>query len=243
MLNNIDQFRSLRQLSVPAMGLLLALGIVGEHSRPVLSEQTQQVPTSTELVATTPLTRLRQVREQRNELWDNAQYNKYGKTAPQTAALVGNQKSTKVGTTLPKANTSTVVGVRPERSLRANFSQEDGVYLYGQSPQPNQIGQGYIVFEKHQGRVEGALYVPSSEFSCFQGTLDKSGELAMTIKALPDEGAASQVATNNRLPKTTNDIDVPSTYAHSVALQNYHQIKAVSANDRRILQMCNSVNN
>lgn len=207
MLNNIDQFYSLRKLSVPVVGLLLTLSIIGEHSQPVLSGQIEQVPTSA------------------------AEYNNYQATAPQTVGLVSNQKAVKRSTTVAR--------VSPERTQRANFPQKDGLYLFGQSPQPNQLGQGYIVFEKRQGRVKGALYMPSSEFSCFQGTIDKSGELAMTVKALPDAGGASQVATSNTLPRNVNDIDVPSTYAYSVALQDFHQIKNVSASDRRILQMCN----
>jgi hypothetical protein len=228
-LNNIDQFYSLRKLSVSVVGLLLSLSIIGEHTRPVLSKQLEQVPTSTALVGTnqdiagtTLLTQLRQVREQRNELWAATEYNKYQETATQTVALVSTQKSVKGRGTAP----------------RAIFPQQDGVYLYGQSPQANQLGQGYIIFEKRQGRVKGALYMPSSEFSCFQGTLDKSGELAMTVKALPDAGGITEVATSNRLPRNIFDDDVPSTYAYSVTLQNYHQIKPVGANDRRILQMC-----
>ncbi|WP_026100481.1 hypothetical protein [Fortiea contorta] len=122
---------------------------------------------------------------------------------------------------------------------KANYPRQNGVYLYGQSSQPNQIGQGYIIFEKQQGTVKGALYMPSSEFSCFQGTLDKSGELAMTVRGLPDAGGPTQVATGSTLPRISED--ELSTYAYSVALQDYHQLKSISANDRRILQMCNQL--
>jgi hypothetical protein len=226
-LNNINQFYSLRKLSVTVVGLLLTFGIVSEQIKPVFSKHIKNVPTSSALIEanqdsseTTLLTRLRQIRGQRNERWA-AESGDYTEAAPQTTAPSSNQKSAKETLTAPKTN----------------FPRQDGVYLYGQSPQPNQIGQGYIVFEKRQGRVNGALYMPSSEFSCFQGTLDKSGGLAMTVKALPDAGAIAEVATSNRLPR--NSIDVPSSYAYSVALQDYHQIKSVSANDRRILQMCN----
>jgi hypothetical protein len=234
-LNKIYQFCSLRQLSVPVVGLLLTLGIVGEQTKPVLSQQIDAGSTSTALVQdhqdsseTTLLKQLREVRTQRTQLWEASENKndlkttKNLKTVPKTAAVaIAPQKSAKSTATTPTAN----------------FPKEDGVYLYGQSPQANQLGQGYIVFEKRQGQVKGALYMPSSEFSCFQGTLDKSGDLAMTVKSSPDAGGLTEVATSNILPKINDD--EPITYAYTVALQDYHQLGSISANDRRILQICN----
>jgi len=36
----------------------------------------------------------------------------------------------------------------------------NGVYLYGKSPQPNQLLHNYIVFEQQNGQVIGAFYSP-----------------------------------------------------------------------------------
>lgn len=123
-----------------------------------------------------------------------------------------------------------------QQSPIVNFPEQDGTYLYGQSGQPNQLGQGYIVFNKKQGRVTGALYMPSSEFSCFQGTIAKSGELAMTVTSSPGEVGALEVSTTSRTNRFNNDES--TTYAHSLTLQNYHRLNSISANDRNILQMC-----
>lgn len=235
MLNNIYQFCSLRQLRIPVVGLLLTLGIVGEQTKPVFSQQIEAGSTSTAIVqkhedgsGTTLLTQLREVRTQRNQLWAASENTNQLKTTknlkivPKTAAVaIAPQKSAKSTLTAPSAN----------------FPKENGVYLYGQSSQPNQLGQGYIIFEKQQATVKGALYMPSSEFSCFQGTIDKSGELAMTVNSSPDAGGLTQVATSDRLPRINDD--EPITYAYSVALQDYHQLESITANDRRILQMCN----
>ncbi len=119
---------------------------------------------------------------------------------------------------------------------RANFPNQDGIYLYGQSTKPGDIGKGYIVFEQRQGRIQGALYMPNSEFSCFQGTLDNSGELAMSVIASPVLGSEDDVATNS-LPQRLDE-NVPVHYAYSVALQDYHSLKTVSEADRNVLQMC-----
>ncbi|TAE55353.1 MAG: hypothetical protein EAZ76_03205 [Nostocales cyanobacterium] len=116
------------------------------------------------------------------------------------------------------------------------FPEQDGIYLYGQSSIPNQFGQGYIVFEKNKGRVTGALYMPNSEFSCFQGTIAKSGELAMTVTSSPTETGIAQVSTTSRIPRVTDETS--STYAYSLTLQDYYHLPSVNANDRAILQSC-----
>jgi hypothetical protein len=158
--------------------------------------------------------------QQRSKYVGSASLSKNRKTIPTTIAL-GRQPSVNEAGVLP----------------RANFPTKDGIYLYGQSPKPNQPGQGYIIFRKQQRTVTGALYMPQSEFSCFRGTLDRSGELAMTVNGSPDEASSSQVASTNRLPSVTEDES--TNYAYSVALQDYHQLNRIGANDRRILQMCN----
>ena len=56
----------------------------------------------------------------------------------------------------------------------------DGVYLYGQSPQPNTIGSEYLVFEVNQGQVIGGFYMPSSSFDCFYGSVEAQ-KLALTV--------------------------------------------------------------
>ncbi|MBD0262453.1 MAG: hypothetical protein ICV85_11785 [Tolypothrix sp. T3-bin4] len=169
----------------------------------------------------------------------SAKPNTEAKKAPKASKVVAAKNSPKQLKTVP-ATTALVTdtqGARKNAGVQsANFPKQDGVYLYGQSPQPNQLGQGYIVFQKRQNQVMGALYMPSSEFSCFQGNIESSGALAMTVSA-PGEGGLEQVAAANTLPKL--DPDEPMTYAYSLALQDYHKLNSVSDNDHRILQMCN----
>ncbi|OUL24767.1 hypothetical protein BV378_18030 [Nostoc sp. RF31YmG] len=241
MLNNIYEFFSSRRVTIPTVALMITLGVLGEQTKPVLSNQ---IKTDSQNSSAHVLSKLREVRAQRNESLtasatqnnnENGQHRQLAKSATVS-------KSSAKG--LKTAPATTVMVSRTEKSaIEAgnvpinNLPQQDGVYLYGQSPTPNQIGQGYIVFEKRQAQVKGAMYMPNSEFSCFQGTVDRSGELAMTVNASPDESSSNQVATANSIP-SIND-DELSTYAYSVALQDYHQLKSISSNDKRILQMCN----
>ncbi|MGI8501448.1 MAG: hypothetical protein ACR2LR_09940 [Hassallia sp.] len=222
MLYNINKFLSPHKWTIPLAGLITTTGVVGEQAKPVLSKQIETVQTST-LVTDLQVSRnavLQQRQIQANASLSSDDEDKVFSPGT-TAQLPESQKATK------NANFPAT-----------KFPKEDGVYLYGQSPQPNQLGQGYIVFEKRKNQVMGALYIPNSEFSCFQGNVDSSGELAMTVTA-PGEGGLEEVATANTLPKL--DIDQPMTYAYSVALQDYHKLNTVSEGDRRILQMCNQV--
>jgi hypothetical protein len=113
----------------------------------------------------------------------------------------------------------------------------DGVYLYSQSSQSNQLGQEYMVFEMRRGKVTGAFYLPQSEFSCFQGSLS-ANKLSVTVAAdANSEADSAQAAVVGTL--TEDDYaQVSSPYA--VGLQNYYQLSDISDNDRRILNTCQS---
>lgn len=232
MLNNLHQFLSPRQwgISIAGLGLLLGLGFI--------AKQTQVVPftnsplSSAQIQKTSEnslLSQLRRVREQRSQLnaasGDRGFFaHKSGKTLPTTTALVpDSQGATKDAGVLPKAD----------------FPVKDGIYLYGQSPKSNQLGQGYIIFQKEQDKVTGALFMPHSEFNCFQGTLNPSGELAMTVNSSSNEASSpqsNQVAASNRLPQVSED--ELSSYPYSLALQDFYHLSSITASDRRTLQMC-----
>lgn len=112
-------------------------------------------------------------------------------------------------------------------------------YLFGQVPQPDQIGQGYVVLERTGDRVYGALYYPSSSFDCFAGQV-QGDEVAMTV---------------------INSYDPADTYPYSLAmaegpavaasdasgelapfgLEGFHAIGSLSENDHRMLEVCRGV--
>lgn len=130
---------------------------------------------------------------------------------------------------------------------QGKLPQKDGIYLYGQSPKPQQVGQEYMVFEVREGKVIGAFYLPQSEFSCFKGTL-QSGNLALMVAYGPDSNPyedsiavqdSQQVATASNKPPIENIYNA-TAYAYSVALQNYHKIASISGNDQQMLRTCKS---
>lgn len=133
--------------------------------------------------------------------------------------------------------------------VKGKLPQKDGVYLYGQSAEPQQIGQEYIVIEIDRGKVVGALYLPNSEFNCFNGTIE-AGKLALLLangpetEVYPDDFANNteserQLAAIGDRTLGENGINEITT-PYSVMLQNYHQLALVSADDKQILAACKS---
>ena len=132
--------------------------------------------------------------------------------------------------------------------FKGKMPKKNGIYLYGQSQQPNQIGQEYMVFEVRQGKVTGAFYLPQSEFNCFQGSL-AAGKLDLTIAgdagstpysdSIADAQNAPQVATASDSSQIGAQYEQVSSQ-YSVALQNYYQLSNVNENDKQILAACKS---
>lgn len=132
--------------------------------------------------------------------------------------------------------------------LKGKMPEKDGIYLYGQSQQTNQIGQEYMVFEVRQGKVTGAFYLPQSEFNCFQGTLT-AGKLDLTIAgdagSSPYSDSITEAQNAPRVATAANDAQIGEQYEqmssqYSVALQDYYQLSDVSANDQQLLAACKS---
>ena len=136
-----------------------------------------------------------------------------------------------------------------ESALLAESYFSDGIYLYGQSPKPEQIGREYIVFQVRQRQVIGAFYLPQSEFNCFQGKFDAT---RLTLKMLyPDEltNTKSQFAfhphsqaQNLAAFSSTGSHLSPNGRAissfHQVNLETYYPITQISNKDRRIISAC-----
>jgi hypothetical protein len=110
----------------------------------------------------------------------------------------------------------------------------DGVYLYGQSAQPDQLGQGYFVFEAKQGHVVGALYMPRSSFDCTSGKF-QGDQLALTVVNSYDRTTNPfEIA----LEKTSNVAAQGNPAFQDIRLEGFQRINKVSENDYRILKVC-----
>lgn len=99
--------------------------------------------------------------------------------------------------------------------LSASDAMGNGTHLYGEAPQPDQIGKSYVLFQQEDQTVVGALYSPRSEFNCFTGSRAQN---TLDIKTI---GAYE-----------------PNIVELKIDLTQLHSIPSISKNDRRILADC-----
>lgn len=126
------------------------------------------------------------------------------------------------------------------QSLASNVSTADviadGVYLYGQAPERDQIGAAYMVFEVDQGEVVGAFYMPHSSFDCFYGNVH-ADRLALTV-------IDSYERTYHPYAIALEPQDAVATVGNEaiapMGLEGFHPLAEPSENDLRLLSTCQS---
>jgi hypothetical protein len=109
----------------------------------------------------------------------------------------------------------------------------DGVYLYGQSPEPESLGSEYLVFEVNQGEVIGGFYMPRSSFDCFYGDVEAE-QLALTVINSYEQTShpyAVALQSDGTVASTGNG-------SAPIGLEGYHRIRELSDTDRQILATC-----
>lgn len=125
--------------------------------------------------------------------------------------------------------------VMPSAATPSELTLRDGIYLYGETDQPDQLGVTYTVFELKNRRVTGAVYTPHSSFDCFHGTL-REGELALTVvDSYTRTSYPHAIALTIDTAIATQGIAMGSV---EVGLLGMNRMPEVSANDRRLLAVC-----
>jgi hypothetical protein len=137
-------------------------------------------------------------------------------------------------------NSSNPALIKAEKLLdKSDVSLPDGVYLYGESSELDQIGQTYMVFESRGGKIIGAFYMPHSEFDCFYGTR-QGNELALTVINSYD-GMTHTFAlgiVENYPVASTSDRQPPGNGETNFSLEGLQAIANLSDLDRRLLATC-----
>jgi hypothetical protein len=110
----------------------------------------------------------------------------------------------------------------------------DGVYLYGQAPERDQLNSAYLVFEVTQGQIIGAFYMPRSSFDCVYGNLQADQLALNVVDSYSREAYPYAVA----LQSTGAVADAGDGSAPPVTLEGMHRIDNINSNDQRILSTC-----
>ncbi|WP_264328105.1 hypothetical protein [Romeriopsis navalis] len=110
----------------------------------------------------------------------------------------------------------------------------DGVYLYGQTNQPNQLNQAYFVFEVNKGNVLGALYMPGSSFDCAHGSFNRE-QLALKVRGAYEQPTSTySIALDRSAKVATSNLNGIG----QVGLSGFKKLAQVSQNDIRLLNTC-----
>jgi len=132
----------------------------------------------------------------------------------------------------PAAQAFNSSGSAPEQFNSSSLT--NGVYLYGETQQPDQIGAAYMVMQVEGDRVVGALYMPRSSFDCFEGAI-RGEQLDLTVVNSYDQSTQSySMAVQNESYLASID-DPVSTPAR---LNGMYNLPEVSETDHRILETC-----
>lgn len=124
--------------------------------------------------------------------------------------------------------------LRKPQIAAATTTLPNGVYLYGESSRPEQIGKSYFVFEVKQGKLIGGLYTPRSSFDCTYGSVQPN-KVALTVVnsyEKTENPYAIALERNASVASLNNPVLSP------VGLEGFHQISQISDTDRRILNTC-----
>ncbi|MGF1495231.1 MAG: hypothetical protein ACFB8W_00185 [Elainellaceae cyanobacterium] len=134
---------------------------------------------------------------------------------------------------LPMAQNSTATSILKTAIAPPRQPLPDGVYLYGQTSEPDQIGAVYMVFEVTGRRTVGAFYMPHSSFDCFRGEF-QSEQLSLMVQATYEQEVFPySVPLNTEAPIAAAAGDAPS-----VSLVGFQPLDTISPNDERILSTC-----
>jgi hypothetical protein len=121
--------------------------------------------------------------------------------------------------------------VLADNANRLNLTpQTNGVYLYGESDQPEVVGKEYIIFETIGNKTIGAFYLPKSEFSCFYGQF-KGSRMNVTLIDTFDRQKYN-------FSLNLNPSGLTASKQPMMGEPSYQPLGKISTGDRNILSTC-----
>ncbi|MEC4989252.1 MAG: hypothetical protein SAJ37_10920 [Oscillatoria sp. PMC 1068.18] len=130
---------------------------------------------------------------------------------------------------------SAIIPLSDTKQATSLASIPNGVYLYGDTSEAEQIGNEYLVFEVRDGKTIGAFYQPRSEYACFYGAIAPE-QMNLSVVDPYEEAVSSHSIALQEVPSTiaTANGQAPRT----VELEGYKRIGNISDNDERMLNTC-----
>ncbi len=108
----------------------------------------------------------------------------------------------------------------------------DGNYLFGQSPNPDEIGAAYAVLSIKDNQTVGAFYSPHSSYDCFSGTITPNRFSVEVVESY------TQTVYPYSLAVTVDDSLVAGGGAGAYTLEGFYRINTLSDKDYEMLAVC-----
>lgn len=107
-------------------------------------------------------------------------------------------------------------------------------YLYGTSPQSQQLGHEYMVLQVNGQQVQGVFYQINSEYACFQGEINQ-GKLDLAVTDPYEQVAYNYQLNYAPVGYVANSDDRPVA---DYVPEGFHSISRLSDLDRQLLDNC-----
>lgn len=130
-----------------------------------------------------------------------------------------------IGLALPSAS----IAQEPQ-TTRSGLA--DGVYVFGESPVPNQAGVTYTVLSVENGQTIGAFYQPNSSFDCYSGQVT-ANQLAVNIV-----NSYEQTIYPYEIALASSSVLTAGNAAPDNTLEGFHRIDTISDLDQNVLAVC-----
>ncbi len=131
-----------------------------------------------------------------------------------------------IGLALPSAS------IAQERQTATRSGLTDGVYVFGESPVPNQAGVTYTVLSVENGQTVGAFYQPNSSFDCYSGQVT-ANRLAVNIV-----NSYEQTVYPYAIALASDGVVTAGNGAPTNTLEGFHRIDTISDIDQNVLAVC-----
>lgn len=112
----------------------------------------------------------------------------------------------------------------------------NGIYLFGDTTTPGQLGHEYMVLQVEGSTVTGGFYEPGHTFSCFSGSITSQAlSLRVQDRQRPDSGFYQvPIYLDNQF--STSRFVLP--YENTLGLQGTHRIDGTEPESQRVLNVC-----
>ena len=117
--------------------------------------------------------------------------------------------------------------------IAQNISLGQGIHFYGESPQPEVLGQEYFIFQVRGNQIKGAFFAYQSEFACTRGTISAQA-MDLVVQdpygEQPDSRFSLALVPRSPLARMGGNI--------AMTLEGLQEIATIGATEQRILQAC-----